>query len=84
MQQRTLKANILSVKAVAFSPNGQLLASVSHDETIRLWDTRAGALQRTLEDGLSERGFFLESRAVAFSPDGQLLATVSLDGTVKL
>ena len=33
----------MGVVAMAFSPDGQLLASASYDKTIRFWDTAAGA-----------------------------------------
>ncbi|KAF4631978.1 hypothetical protein G7Y89_g6154 [Cudoniella acicularis] len=64
--------------AVAFSPDGQLLASVSDDNTIRLWDINTGALHSVLE------GHSGSAIAVAFSPDGQLLASGSIDNTVRL
>ncbi|CAI7597639.1 unnamed protein product [Penicillium pancosmium] len=66
------------VRSVAFSPDGQLLASGSHDETIRLWDTATGAVQQTLE------GHSDWIRSVAFSPDGRLLASGSYDRTIRL
>ncbi|KAF8525024.1 hypothetical protein BDD12DRAFT_923863 [Trichophaea hybrida] len=69
-------SNYLS--AVAFSPDGQLLASASSDRTVRLWDPSTGASRGTLE-GHSHR-----VTAVAFSPDGQLLASASSDRTVRL
>ena len=64
--------------AVAFSPDGQLLASASWDKTVRLWDPTTGAARGSL-DGPHRLG-----RAVAFSPDGQLLASASDDKTVRL
>ena len=66
------------VQSVAFSSDGQLLASGSDDNTIQLWDPVTGALQQTL------KGHTDYIRSVAFSPDSQLLASGSSDKTVQL
>jgi WD40 repeat protein len=65
------------VRAVAFTPDGKLLASASCDGTARLWDPSTGASRGILE-GHSY------NVAAAFSPDVLLLATGYDDGTIKL
>ncbi|KEY75048.1 hypothetical protein S7711_09655 [Stachybotrys chartarum IBT 7711] len=75
---QTLEGHGGSVMAVAFAPDGQLLASASGDRTIKLWDPDTGTLRQTLE---GHGGFLM---AVVFAPDGQLLASASEDCTIKL
>ncbi|MCB2264430.1 MAG: hypothetical protein LGR52_16055, partial [Candidatus Thiosymbion ectosymbiont of Robbea hypermnestra] len=63
---------------IAWSPDGQWLASASDDNTLRLWDPATGQPIRTLS------GHEGEVNAVVFSPDGQLLASASWDDTLRL
>jgi predicted NACHT family NTPase len=75
----------LTVYAVAFSPDGHLLASGLEDAGTRLWDSTTGDQLRTLHPDAT---FWSEMtgpvHAVAFSPDGRLLASVSEDKTLRL
>ena len=66
-----------SVNGIAFSPDGQLLASASSDHTVKVWRVSDGALLHTLT------GFFDSVTSVAFSHNGQILAAGSIDRSVK-
>jgi WD40 repeat protein len=67
-----------TVYAVAFSPNGKLLATADYDGSVRLWnpvnDQPAGEPIRARTTSTVY--------ALAFTPGGKLLATVDPDGTL--
>jgi WD40 repeat protein len=82
----TLEAHEGWVHAVAFSPDGHLLASGSQDRTVRVWDVSnvlgGGAVggSRIFPEEPGFRSFPVTS--VAFSSDGRFLAWGSEDGGV--
>ena len=73
----TLEGCSGGICAVAFSPDGRLIASGSAGSTVELWDTAMG-LKAEL------KGHSGPVCGVAFSPDGKLVASASNDMTVLL
>ncbi len=81
MQQplQVLKGHADLVHAVAFSPDGRLLASGSRDGMINFWNPESGSLTLTFV------GHSLAVQALAFSPDGRSLASIPQFGAkIKL
>jgi serine/threonine protein kinase len=70
----SLQSQSQPILSIAFSANGQTLASASHDNTIQFWDVNTGKALNVVPDHVS---------ALAFSPHGNILATAEWDRDVK-
>lgn len=68
----TLSGHTDIVWGLAFSSDGKMLASVSSDRTVEVWDWQNANLLTTLN-------FPGEVSSVSFSPDGQILAVGGVD-----
>jgi WD40 repeat protein len=77
----TLTGHTSWVDAVAFSPDGRVLATGSWDGTVLLWDLGDRAQPHRLGQSLDGHD---KVDAVAFSPDGRVLAAATWDDRVIL
>jgi WD40 repeat protein len=75
---RFLYSHDNSVQSVAFSPDGQVLASGSSDSQIRLWEVNSGQVVAIIA------GHTDVVWNVAFSPSSSILASASADDTIRL
>jgi len=72
-------AHATNVTAVAFSPDGSLLASASLDQTIKIWSTSDYSTPEHTFTGHTNG-----VTSVAFGPDGTKIVSGCMDGTVKV
>lgn len=76
--ERKLVAHTAGVTTLAFSKQQELLASGSHDMSVRLWSLASGEPVQLLE------GHSRAVRAIAWLPGTSLLASGSSDGVVRV
>ena len=74
----TIAAHQDQVRSVAFSPDGQRLASGSYDFTIGVRHFHTGELLHAL------KGHLDLVLSISFSPEGRMLASSSYDSTIQL
>jgi WD40 repeat protein len=80
--QGTLTGHTGIVDALAYSPNGKLVATGSLDSTVQLWTTGPGAPPHRVGPDLTGQTDGI--RAVAISPNGHVLASGATDDTLQL
>ena len=73
-----LRGHSNTLSDLAFSPVDHLLATVSHDRRMRLWDARSGMSKYTLVAHPSN------VQGVSFAPDGWSFATAGDDGHIRI
>lgn len=86
-----LESHLGAVRAISFSPDGEMIATASDDNTAIIWNQN-GKVIKTLgkrqgqqeEQGQTQQEHNGPIYSVSFSPNGDFLATASGDGTVKL
>ena len=73
----TLPSHSKNAHSSVISPDGQFLAGISTNNTIKIWNMHTGEVLSTL------KGHSSKVQSVAISPDGQTLVSVSADNTIK-
>ncbi|HBJ82511.1 MAG TPA: hypothetical protein DDZ88_01270, partial [Verrucomicrobiales bacterium] len=78
LDAKTLKTPHRSVEALAFHPDGNVLATAGYDRAIRLWDTKS---YREIQ---SLTGHEHHVTSLAWNPDGKRLASASIDKSIRI
>jgi WD40 repeat protein len=65
------------LRALAWAPNSEFLASAAADQTVRVWEVQTGKEQRIY------RGHTTAVMSVAYHPSGRQLASADVVGVVK-
>ena len=73
-----VNVGIATYNALAFSPDGTLLATGTGEGDVRIWETNSGNLLQTLT------GHIYAVRYVLFSPDGTMIASGASDNTARV
>ena len=73
-----LLGHLYPITSIAWSPDGERIATGAYDASVRIWDGRTGRLEIEL---LGHAGVLI---SVDWSPDGSRLVTAGSDGTAKL
>ncbi len=76
-EARALVGHVGSIHALAFSPDGTLLASAGADRLVRIWDMTSAEPHLVLQ-GHTQAVFGL-----AFGPDGKCLASAGADRVIR-
>jgi WD40 repeat protein len=74
----TLEGHEGDINATSWSPDGTKIASVSDDQTLRLWDAESGDCLQIM------KGHTAEVTSVSWSPDGTRIVSGSADKTLRI